>query len=112
MIWYDVPNASMRDKIHSIIKNFENALPEQFEETSIAKCEKCNGSGLKVFRGSDQTISVWQPGDYCKSCRGFGYTGFDRVYNSYICKSCNGKGCSKCDDTGMIDWVRNIMGEK
>jgi len=110
MTHWDIPNTTIRDQVHSILKNFEAAFSDELKKTEIKRCKICDGSGLNVCRGNDKTINIWVPGEYCKSCRGFGYTGFDRVYDSYICKSCNGKGCDKCSNTGMIDWVKNVMG--
>ncbi len=110
MITYDIPNTSVRDKIHAIVKNFEEALPDHFEKTDLEKCGKCNGSGLDVTPSTDDTLTIWNPGAYCKNCRGFGYLGIDRIYNAYVCLKCDGKGCKTCNDTGMIDWIKRAMG--
>jgi hypothetical protein len=98
-----------RDKIHTILTNFAFYFPEEFEKTSIKVCEKCDGSGLPCKKLAERgAITFWQPGTICDKCGGFGYK-FSEINGQYICKKCNGVGCSKCN-YGFTDWISHAMG--
>jgi len=95
------------DRLHAIIKNFREAFPDNFKNTGIEICVKCDGSGLPVQR-TENDITFWQPGHYCESCGGLGVKGIKRIYDEYICQKCNGRGCEVCDNKGTLDWIKNI----
>ena len=86
---------------------------EYFIETGITTCSPCGATGLKASKipGGDYT---WDTASFCDECNGIGYKGLaggiqvDLIH--FICKKCDGIGCSKCDQMGIVDWVTNIMG--
>jgi hypothetical protein len=108
MIYLDENISLQRDKLHSILKLFQDAFPDNWAKTGIKECTKCEGTGIPVKKGE---LTPWQPGTYCERCWGLGYEGIVRVYSKYLC-DCNGKGCKKCKDTGLVDWVTRTMGRK
>jgi len=90
------------DHIHSIIKRFRDAFPDNFELSGLSVCPSCNGSGTP-------NPDTWRPGEYCDDCKGFGVKGIKRIYNEYLCKHCRGGGCIKCENKGTKDWITNIV---
>ena len=86
---------------------------EYFAEQRIFTCSFCRSTGLQVSKLSDGGFS-WDTSSYCDECNGIGYKGLvggkqvDLLH--YICKRCDGIGCPKCDQTGIVDWVANVMG--
>lgn len=108
-VFYDITSAiALRDRLHSIAKNFETAFPDNFNKSGIIKCEVCGGVGILVM--GNEEITFWEQRTYCKPCKGIGYIGFQRVYENYLCE-CNGVGkCEKCNGSGLIDWITNAMG--
>ena len=73
----------------------------EFVKTEIKSCGHCNGTGL--FNKSDMN-------DFCDECHGVGFTGFDHLGNDFVCRSCNGIGCKKCEEKGIVDWIAHAMG--
>lgn len=106
-MYYNDSVSSIRDRLHSIIKNFKEAFPDNFDECGLIICDKCNGTGIPV-QGQAPGVTYWQPGTYCSKCSGIGFNGYGRIYNEYLC-SCKGRGCKKCNDTGLVDWISNVM---
>ena len=106
--WSDTQKVSINiDNLHGIIKRFREVFPDNFELSGLVVCPKCEGSGTTVKPGSE--ITAWIPGDYCHECAGFGVTGIKRIYDEYVCKKCNGRGCDKCDDRGTLDWISKVV---
>ena len=107
--WVDTQAPSLnRDSLYAIIKHFRDAFPDNFEQCGMKICKKCDGAGIPVQR-NDHDLTFWQPGNYCKKCRGYGVTGIKRIYDEYVCKDCGGAGCTKCNDKGTIDWISNAV---
>ena len=89
------------NNLHGAIKTFEYYFPEEFEKTDIKKCGHCNSTGL-----TDKSQMR-----FCENCGGTGFVGYEKIQNSYTCRSCNGGGCQLCKYVGMIDWVKHATGE-
>jgi hypothetical protein len=70
---------------------------------------------------------MWDTVNFCKNCKGVGYVYLGNLDASnlgehdflngdnidginFVCKSCGGKGCEKCNNAGVVDWVSHIMG--
>lgn len=98
-----------RDMLHAIIKHFKEAFPDNFKKCGMKICTKCDGSGIPVQKSKHTDITFWQPGNYCDKCKGFGVIGIKRIYDEYMCKKCNGDGCSDCNDRGSVDWISNAV---
>ena len=98
--------------IHGIIKAFADACPSNFEKSGIIVCEKCDSSGIPV-KYQKSEITYWSAGTYCTGCGGVGYKNIDNLYGSYyVCKTCQGAGCKRCENKGIADWISHIMGGK
>jgi hypothetical protein len=91
------------DKIHSVIKNFENMFPDQFEKTDIKKCDKCQGGLVHIEIGYELKENI------CSNCRGLAYYGFDLIYTNIVCDYCCGSGCRFCDNGLVVNWLDKIM---
>ncbi len=89
-----------------------------FKENNIIQCEKCDGSGLDYTKSYDEDADIfcssWDTHSYCDNCSGIGHTGFKDDIQidllNFICRYCDGVGCERCNDTGIVDWVTNMMG--
>jgi len=92
--------------LHSIIKNFRDAFPDNFEKSGLVICEKCGGSGIPV-KPNQESITFWQYNDFCSECGGFGVKGIKRIYDEYLCV-CGGRGCKICKDRGTVDWITRV----
>jgi DnaJ-class molecular chaperone len=103
----------LRNKIYGIIKNFEEFFPDELKKTNLHKCTTCDGSGLNVYINKDTGITFWDHGQeqVCLGCGGFGYS-VKELNGEYLCQKCKGLGCSKCKNTGKIDWITRIMGNE
>jgi hypothetical protein len=101
----------LRNKIHGIIKNFEEFFPDELKKTSLHKCNTCDGSGLNVYINKDTGVTFWDPSteQVCSACGGFGYS-VKELNGEHLCQKCNGLGCPKCKETGKTDWISRIMG--
>lgn len=89
------------NKIFETIKNFETLFSEEFEKCGIKKCGHCGGTGLKE---NSQVI-------YCSFCGGIGYKGFKKLEGEFVCRSCNGYGCNRCNHEGIVDWIIHANGK-
>ena len=103
------------DRFHSFLKK----QPENyFKENNINLCKKCDGSGLDYIKSYDEEVDIfcssWDTYNYCSYCNGIGYKGFKDDIQidllNFICRDCNGIGCEECNNTGIVDWVTNMMG--
>jgi len=88
------------NRIFKIVKDFENLFPEEFKKCNIKKCGHCGGTG----------ISNKHSLNYCVYCGGIGYTGFKKINGEFVCRSCNGFGCSLCNQKGLVDWITHLRG--
>jgi len=89
------------DRLHTTIKEFKAKFPDEFEKTGIKVCGNCKGTGL---------TNRFNMNDFCDYCYAVGFTGFDKIGEDYICRTCNGIGCKLCGDRGTIDWISHAMG--
>jgi len=99
-----------RNAIHSIIKKFRDAFPNNFDKCGLEICPKCEGTGLPIKpnkNGND--ITFWDLDTYCENCKGYGVTNIDRIYDEYLCKKCKGSGCDNCNQKGSIDWIAHAV---
>ena len=108
--WVNTQSAAFNlDRLHSIIKNFRDAFPDNFKNSGMEICKQCDGSGIPVQRSEEYIdLTFWVPGHYCEKCNGLGVTGIKRIYDEYICKGCMGSGCEICKQRGTIDWIKNV----
>jgi hypothetical protein len=97
------------DKLHSIIKAFHENFPENLFNSGISPCEECDGAGIPV-QGKETNLKAWNIGDYCVHCNGIGYVGII-TRERYVCKKCKGEGCDKCNFTGKVNWLDNLLGD-
>lgn len=88
------------NRIYTIIKNFETTFPDEFEKCGIKKCGHCGNSGFS-------NVHQMNP---CAHCGGMGYFGFEKIEGEFVCRSCNGFGCRKCNQSGTVDWVTHASG--
>lgn len=88
------------NKIFQTLRNFHIMCPEEFEKTGIHSCGHCSGRGIP------------KQGDmrFCLNCGGIGYKGFKKLDGQFVCRSCNGSGCTKCDQNGVVDWIIHARG--
>ena len=86
--------------IFKAIQSFERLFPDEFETCGIYKCGHCNATG----------ISNKHSLGHCSNCGGMGYVGFKKLYGEHICRSCNGYGCGRCNDSGTVDWISHANG--
>jgi len=100
--------AMNRNKLYTIIKQFRDAFPANFEESGLKVCKYCEGSGIPVKPNQDG-VTFWNPGTFCDKCNGFGVTGIKQIYNEFICKKCKGTGCVVCNHKGTVDWITNAV---
>lgn len=95
----DIQNRSNR--IFKVIKDFEILFPDEFEKCGITKCGHCNGTGLS---------SSYNVHSLCSNCGGMGYIGFKKLNGEFVCRTCNGYGCYKCNNKGTVDWITHANG--
>ncbi len=86
--------------IFKVIKNFENMFFDEFQKCGISRCENCGGTGFKNI--SQMT--------FCNFCGGVGYKGFKKITGEFVCRSCNGGGCNRCNNKGTVDWIVHANG--
>lgn len=88
--------------------------PEYFEEQDINPCKTCKATGLSGTSKLSDGGLMWDTTSFCSDCNGIGYKGLaggkqiDLIH--FICKQCDGIGCYKCEQKGIVDWVSNAMG--
>ena len=88
---------------------------EYFDLANIWKCESCNGTGLEGYGKLKSGGGYhWDAKSYCDKCDGIGYCGLmggnQISMIDYICRTCNGHGCSECKYQGIVDWISHSMG--
>lgn len=88
------------NRIFQAIKDFEKLFPEEFEKTNIRKCGHCNGVGF-----SDSSLQ-----QQCTNCGGMGYVGYKKLMGEFVCRACNGYGCTFCEKKGTVDWISHARG--
>jgi len=103
---------------YNALKNFMSLEPNEFAKSKIEICKDCNGTGLSVtLYNKDSGDYGWNGTDYCDRCYGVGFININSIDSKfksltdslYICSKCGGVGCSKCDYTGLVDWIKNVM---
>jgi len=98
------------NRFHSFLKKQNLAY---FIETGITTCNDCYATGLRATKSLSGDFS-WDTTSFCDICNGIGYMGLAGGMQidllNYICKHCEGIGCSKCDQKGIVDWVSHAMG--
>lgn len=94
----DLQNRS--NKIFKVIKDFQYLFPDEFEKCGIVSCGHCNGTGLT--KADLQTL--------CTNCGGMCYVGFKKLCGNFVCRTCNGYGCYKCNNKGTVDWITHANG--
>ena len=111
-------------KTNTIHKYLKSKSVEELEELKIYKCGHCNGTGIPTTESymiwhTYIKKYMWDTVNFCEKCQGVGYVCLEKsdYLNSYdldginfICKTCNGKGCGECGNTGIVDWAAHIMG--
>lgn len=96
---------------HRFLKNQRKSY---FKDSTINKCGHCNATGLSGTGKLVEGGFTWDTASYCSRCNGIGYIGIaghmkiDETH--FICKHCDGIGCIRCKNEGLVDWVTNIMG--
>lgn len=88
------------NKIFQVIRDFERLFPDEFRKCGIHKCGHCEGTGV----GNKASLSQ------CYECGGMGYRGYERIGEEFVCRTCNGYGCDRCNMTGFIDWAAHARG--
>ena len=88
------------NKIFNIIRNFEMMFYDEFQQCDIKRCGHCNGTGYKDKHQLD----------FCDICGGIGYRGFKKIEGEFVCRTCNGAGCIKCNNRGIVDWIAHANG--
>lgn len=88
------------NKIFETIHNFERFFPDEFEKCEIKKCGHCNGTGIANRHSLE----------CCMYCGGIGYKGFEKIEGEFVCRTCNGYGCSVCSNRGVVDWITHANG--
>ena len=111
----DETQRNRSDRFHKFLKQ---QPINYFKKNHIILCEKCNGTGLdhtKIYdEENDNVICSWDTHSFCDNCNGIGYKGFKDDIQidllNFICRNCDGIGCESCNNTGIVDWVTNMMG--
>lgn len=113
-MYLNLKDARVRTNLYKFCKR---SSQKALEEHGIKKCPSCYGTGLKgVAESGDTTEYSWDTSSYCDNCDGIGYLGIDIKSSNkltdqfFIHSGCKGQGCFKCDFSGIVDWVSNIMG--
>ena len=96
----DIQLQTRANKIFVTIQGFARLFPDEFEKCGIYACGPCDGTGL----GNKHSMSQ------CNHCGGIGYKGYEKLYGEYVCRTCNGYGCDRCDRSGTVDWVKHAIG--
>ena len=91
----DIQRQDRSNKIFKTIQDFEFLFPAEFEKCGIKKCGHCNAKGF-----TDNGLQ-----NHCLNCGGMGYVGFKKLRGEFVCRTCNGYGCSRCDYKGTVDWI-------
>lgn len=86
--------------IFKTIKAFHEMFPDEFSKCDIKPCGHCNGTGI-----ANKSSLIM-----CSICGGIGYRGFEKLRNQFVCRACNGGGCSTCNESGTVDWITHANG--
>jgi hypothetical protein len=89
------------NRIFEVIRDFETLFPEEFVKCDIKRCGHCGATGL---------ANKYQMDNFCTMCGGIGYKGFEKIQGDFICRTCNGGGCNRCKQKGIVDWVTHANG--
>jgi DnaJ-class molecular chaperone len=99
------------DVLHHL---FHSMKDHELKENNIRLCPECKGTGLLGLTKYEDSGYAWD-GSYCKTCDGVGFL-VDDVENividksNYLCRECFGKGCTRCNYSGLVDWITHLMG--
>jgi len=96
----EVEQQQRSNKIFKTIRDFETLFPDEFRKCDIKSCGHCGGTGLKNKN----------PMNFCEYCGGIGYKGFEKIVGEFVCRTCNGSGCQKCENKGLVDWITHANG--
>jgi len=111
----DEKQKSRANSFYNALKNFMVMKPDEYVKSKVEMCKNCKGTGLDGVW--DNTNCGWNGTDYCDKCHGVGFINIDNKFKSltdelFICQKCEGVGCNNCNNTGLVDWVGNVMGGK
>lgn len=101
------------NKLHQMLKSKDH---KYLAENEIFVCRRCRGTGFHYVNYSsvNNAYVSYNMNEFCDTCHGLGYIINNETYSlgdgHYICKKCLGKGCDKCNNIGIIDWITNVMG--
>ena len=94
------------DKKRKVIQNSDAHLE------CHRKCNECNGTGLAGVQGYDGSYS-WDGISFCEYCNATGYIMFKNTVMLKKCPYCEGAGCDKCNNKGILDWIQYMrIGDK
>lgn len=88
------------NRLFKIIRDFHDLFPDEFEKCDIKPCGHCKATGV----ANKASLSM------CSVCGGIGYRGFEKIKDQFVCRACNGSGCSTCKDKGVVDWITHANG--
>lgn len=101
-------------KAHNFFTKLLKMDKEFLEKRGIKTCKKCNGTGLGGVVRLAKGGCSWDTSSFCNKCWGTGFTGIRHLKTfddkKYICGTCQGVGCSECNNTGFVDWITHAMG--
>lgn len=106
-----------KDKLYEKIREALQTNPMAFIEYEVYSCQKCRGTGLKGAKYLYSEGGFSWLGEECEGCKGLGVIPEENlnehiyeILESFFCSRCDGKGCSKCDNTGFVDWITHARG--
>jgi len=96
--------------------NFDKARAKyikMYGESIFDRCQSCNGIGLANLQPLVDSVA-WDGSSYCSDCDGFGgkFVLGAEVFECDHCKHLSlseRKHCKKCNGTGFVDWIENIL---
>lgn len=97
--------------ISNSIYKYLRGLSEEGIISEAPECEMCNGTGLQGVTKFSEGGFSWD-GRFCELCKGTGFkqSCYDEIL--FVCPICKGSGCSNCNNTGIVDWVKNLRSIK
>jgi hypothetical protein len=86
-----------------------------YGESIFKKCNVCKGTGLYINQYTSEG-PVWDCDWYCGDCNGYGgmFVLGEVIFECSECKSDHRYErihCKKCNGSGYVDWVENIIGK-